>query len=442
MSLSDVPGPDGLPVIGQARQMMNDILGLHERLQEEYGDIVHFRAMGSEFCSVTDPAVIRQILIGDSDAYVKGDLPRKQLGGVLGDGIFLAEGEQWRRQRKHVQPVFFRERLDTYAPAIREQSERLSDRLDDSEYIDVEASMMETTLRILGQTLFGTQIEEAAVVHEVTPAILNRFDTTRVHAYLPDSAPVPAIRRYRRGLDRVHAFLDDLMRRRRTLPPDERGDDLLSILTGLVDAGVLSETEARDNLVTFLFAGHETSAHGLTFALCELAANPEIQTAVAEEIAAEVSGESPSAAELRYLDSLERVIDEALRLYPPAYLTFRQPTRDVELSGYTIPAGTTLSLPQWVVHRDSRWWDDPESYRPERFADGDPDRPEYAYFPFGGGPRHCIAMRFARMEMKSVVATLLSGFELEFAGSPEFDVEAASNLRLAEPVHLGVRDRT
>ena len=441
MALSDLPGPSGIPVIGQARRMMTDILGFHERLQADYGDFVRFHVMGTDFCAVTDPEAIRRILIGESDDYEKGELARKQIGGFLGEGIFFAEGDRWRRQRKHIQPVFFRERLDAYVPTIRDEAERLANRWHVETVVDLEASMLETTLRILGRTLFGVSVEDEPVLQEVTPAILARFDTTSVHAYLPDSAPIPAIRRYRRGTDRLHEFIEELMVKTRERPPEARGDDLLSILVGLVEADVLSETEARDNLVTFLFAGHETSAHGLTFTLCELARNRDKQEAIHEEVASVLDGTSPSASELSALERTERAIDEGLRLYPPAYLTFREPIRDVELGGYTIPAGTTLSIPQWVVHRDARWWEDPETFRPDRFATEHSDRPEYAYFPFGGGPRHCIAMRFALVEMKIVVATLLSRFDVSFAGLSAFDVVAASNLRLGEPVHLEVRDR-
>ena len=441
MTFSELPGPSGLPVIGQARQMSADILGFHERLQADYGDVVHYHVMGTDFCSVTDPVAIRRILIGDSDDYEKGKLARKQIGGFLGEGIFFAEGEQWRRQRKHIQPVFFRERLDTYVPTIWNEAEQLTDRLRDGEVVNLEAAMLATTLRILGRTLFGISVEDEPVLREVTPAVLDRFDTTKAHTYLPDSAPIPAIRRYRRATERLHEFIEGLMKTQRDIPPGEHGDDLLSILVGLVEADVLSETEARDNLVTFLFAGHETSAHGLTFTLCELARNPDKQDAIHEELASVLTGETPTATDLGKLERVERAIEEGLRLYPPAYLTFREPIRDVELGGYSVPAGTTLSIPQWVVHRDSRWWDDSETYRPERFTDTQSDRPEYAYFPFGGGPRHCITIRFALMEMKIVIAMLLSRYELAFAGQPEFTVEAASNLRLKAPLHVAVQER-
>ena len=441
MTFAELPGPSGLPVIGQARQMRADILGFHERLQADYGDVAHYHVMGTDFCSVTDPGAIRQILIGESDDYEKGTLARKQIGGFLGEGIFFAEGEQWRRQRKHIQPVFFRERLDTYVPTIWNEAELLTDRWREREAVNLEVAMVETTLRILGRTLFGISVEDEPVLREVTPAILARFDTTKAHAYVPDSAPIPAIRRYRQGIDRLHAFIKDLMATQRDISPGERGQDLLSIFVGLVEADVLSEIEARDNLVTFLFAGHETSAHGLTFTLCELARNQEEQDAIHEELATVLTGEAPTAVELGKLERVERAIDEGLRLYPPAYLTFREPIRDVELGGYTIPAGTTLSIPQWVVHRDSRWWDNPETYRPARFTETLSDRPEYAYFPFGGGPRHCIAMRFALMEMKIVIATILSRYELAFVGRSDFSVEAASNLRLKAPAFLTARER-
>ena len=441
MTLQNVPGPGGFPFIGQTRQMMTDILGFHDRLRSEYGDIAHYHVMGTDFCSVTMPESIRRILIDESVDYEKGDLPRKQLGGLLGEGIFLAEGKQWRRQRTHLQPAFYRERLDSYVPVMSEQAEYLAETWRGRESVDIEASMLETTLSILGRTLFGVDVKDNPILGEVTPDILARFDTTKTHAYLPDTVPIPAIRRYRQGLDRLYTFIDDLLSNRLAVSPNERGNDLLSILVGLMETDVLSETEARDNLVTFLFAGHETSAHGLTFTLCELAANPDEQAAIREEIRSVLNGDSPSASELPALDRVERAIDEALRLYPPSYLTFRQPLRDVEIGEYTIPSGTMLSIPQWVTHRDPRWWDEPETYKPQRFAEQNPDRPEYAYFPFGGGPRHCIAMRFARMEMKVVVATIVAQYDLELVGTNGFEVEAASNLRLATPVHLRIHER-
>jgi len=172
--------------------------------------------------------------------------------------------------------------------------------------------------------------------------------------------------------------------------------------------------------MTFLFAGHETTALTLTYAIFLLATNPEKQARVHEELDA-LGGGPPTAADLSDLPYLERVIQEALRLYPPAFVVFREPTTDVELGGYTIPAGSTLSLPQWNVHRDSRWYDDPEQFRPERWTEAmEEELPEYAYFPFGGGPRHCIGMRFATMEARLILATLCQRFAFEPVTEPRW----------------------
>jgi cytochrome P450 len=169
----------------------------------------------------------------------------------------------------------------------------------------------------------------------------------------------------------------------------------------------------------------------VTHILC-LAQHPDIQADLRAEVDTVCDG-TVSAADLPELERMEHVIDEALRLYPPVYMFFREAKRDVTLQGYDVPADTTLVLPQWAVHRDPEWWDDPEMFRPERF---DGDHPEYAYFPFGGGPRHCIGMRFARMEMKIVLATILDEHSFELVSDPDPDLVASTNLKPGESIKI------
>jgi cytochrome P450 len=440
-TLSRPPGPEGLPVLGETVELSRDVLAFYERLRDEYGRIASYRVFDTDACLVVDPDAIGTVLLDDASSYEKGDVLHRTIGDAMGDGLFLTEGSQWERQRTGIQPAFYRERLDTYVPEMRETTETTVEAWTDGSVIDARDEMAGTTIDVLGRTLFGVDVAEEPVVEETSRAITARTDTNRIGSFLPTGVPTPTNLRYRRQVDRLGEFVDELAARRRERSAEERGDDLLSILVGLVDGGTFDEGELRDTLITFLFAGHETTALGLTYALLCLAAHPEEQARVREEVETACDG-AVTAADLPALERTRRAIDEALRLYPPVYLFFREPSRDVRLGGYRIPEGTTLALSQWVVHRDPAWWDEPAAFRPDRFAgDADADRPEYAYFPFGGGPRHCIGMRFARMEMQVVLATILRRYDLELVSDPEPELAPSSNLRPAEPIEIRVRER-
>lgn len=427
------PGPRGLPVIGNTVELSRDIFAFYEELRDEYGRVASYEVFGTDACMVAHPEAIQQVLLDDHEAFEKGEVLTRNLADAMGEGLFVTGGDQWQNQRTQVQPAFYRERLNTYVPEMRATAEETVDQWRDGEVVDVNDTMTATTMDVLGRTLFGVDVTENPVVSEASDAILARFDTSRFWSFLPDRLPTPTNRRYRQKLDELRQFVDDLAQQRRQQQPENRGDDLLSILVGFVEANDMTMEEFRDNMVTFLFAGHETTALGLTYTLLCLAQYPDIQADLRAEVDAVCDG-TVSAADLPELERMEHVIDEALRLYPPVYMFFREAKRDVTLQGYEVPAGTTLVLPQWAVHRDPEWWDDPEAFRPERFNDA--DRPEYAYFPFGGGPRHCIGMRFARMEMKTVLATILDEYCFKLVSEPNPDLIASTNLKPGEPIEI------
>ncbi|QCS43609.1 cytochrome P450 [Natrinema versiforme] len=433
------PGPRGLPVIGNTVDLSRDIFAFFEELRDEHGRVASYEVFGTHACMVAHPDAVQQVLLDDHDAFEKGEVLTRNLADAMGEGLFVTGGEQWQNQRTQVQPAFYRNRLNTYVPEMRATAEETVEQWRDGMVVDVNHWMTKTTMDVLGRTLFGVDVTENPVVSEASDAILARFDTSRFWSFLPDRLPTPTNRRYRRKLDNLQTFVDELAQQRRQQPPENRGDDLLSILVGFLEASDLTQEELRDNMVTFLFAGHETTALGLTYTLLCLAQHPEEQAALQEEIDT-ICGEAVAAEDLSELEQTERVINEALRLYPPVYMFFREATRDVELEGYHIPEGTTLVLPQWAVHRDPAWWDYPESFRPDRF-EGDTDYPEYAYFPFGGGPRHCIGMRFARMEMKTVLATILREFTFELASNPDPDLIASTNLKPGEQIQIELHER-
>jgi|SRR6056297_1111983 len=434
------PGPDGLPVVGNAVEFSRDTFGFFEQLRNEYGQVASYDVFSTDACLIADPELIREILLDDHDIYQKGNLLTRSLGNAMGEGLPLTEGEQWERLRTHIQPVFYRDRLDTYVPAMRATAAATIDGWSDGTVVDVSDVMTKTTIGVLGRTLFGVDVADEPIIPEASEAILARFDTSRLRSFLPDYVPTPMNRRYKRKLDQLREFVDELSQERRNHDPDERGDDLLSILVGLVETGDVSWEELRDNMIAFLFAGHETTALGLTYTLLCLAQHPDEQARIRAEVDATCDGDIV-AADVPDLERTGRAIDEALRLYPPVYFFFREPTQDVDLSGYEIPEGTTLVLPPWVVQHDPTWWDEPETFRPERFA-GESDRPEYAYFPFGGGPRHCLGMRFARIEMQIVVASILRHYELELVSEPDPELITSSTLKPKEPIEIRVHERS
>jgi cytochrome P450 len=419
--------------------LSRDIFAFFEELRDEYGRIASYEVFGTDACMVAHPDSIQRILLDEHDAFEKGEVLTRNLADAMGEGLFVTGGDQWQNQRTQVQPAFYRERLNTYVPEMRSTAEETVEQWRDGMVVDVNDTMTATTLDVLGRTLFGVDVTENPVVSEASDAILARFDTSRFWSFLPDRLPTPTNRRYRRKLGELQQFVDDLAQQRRQQQPENRGDDLLSILVGFVEASDLTVEEFRDNMVTFLFAGHETTALGLTYTLLCLAQHPDRQADLRAEVDAVCDG-TVRAEDLPKLTQMEHVIDEALRLYPPVYMFFREAKRDVTLQGYDIPAGTTLVLPQWAVHRDPEWWDDPETFRPERFDD-DAEHPEYAYFPFGGGPRHCIGMRFARMEMKAVLATVLDEYSFELVSDPDPDLIASTNLKPGEPIEVELHEQ-
>jgi len=451
------PGPDGLPVLGNVHSLADDALAFYERQSTEYGGVARYDVFGTESYVVSDPAAVKRILVDDHDRYVKGQMPQEQLGRLLGEGLFLSEGEQWREQRTAVRSAFFRERIEAYGDSMVEHARSTADGWSDGDVIDAHAAATDYALSVLAESLLGDDIDaERETVRAAAESITERFDTSRLGSFLPEWVPTPTRRRYRRRLDALRATIRDLVAERRAGGPPSNpaaADDLLGTLVAAAEIGAIDDEELVDNAVTFLFAGHETSALGLTYTLYCLAGRPEMQERVREEVAA-FDGD-PTAAEIRDCPTLTAAVDEALRRYPPVHSFFREPTEPVELGGYRVPEGVVLTLSPWTVHRDEQWWDEPERYRPERWlreVDGEVvhgddtagpavgERPEYAYFPFGGGPRHCIGMRFARQELRLATATLLRRFEFERV-SEALSLQASANTRPAGPVRLRVRER-
>jgi cytochrome P450 len=402
------PKRTGLPLVGSAVRFARDPYAFYESVADN-GDVVRFSMGSYDMVAVLHPDGIEQVLVEEFERFRKPD----DAGGVdvLSDGLLLTDGERWQAQRSRLQPMFYRERVETYAETMGSYAAAAADEWAAEGSVALSEATSTYTLRVLGKTLFGVNTDDhREAVRAGAEAIRERSSRNPVSLDLPDWLPTPGNRRYRRGVTRLEGVVDDLLDERRDSPD---GDDLLSLLLAATDGEGEgtgpTESEIRSQLMTFLFAGHETSATALTWALYELGRKPEVARRLREEVDDVVTGPHATLADIPDLAYTEQVLRETLRRYPPAAAVFREADEDVTVGGYRVPEDSYVVLPQFHVHTDDRWWDEPLQFDPSRWdgIDEPPgDRPEYAYFPFGGGPRHCIGMRFARMELKLALATV------------------------------------
>jgi cytochrome P450 len=435
------PGPGGLPLVGNSLDLYRDAWGFYAELAE-YGDVVAYSALGNDFTALLHPDYVEQVLLTDHDQYGKWGF--ESIGSDFGaEGLVQTEGEQWRRQRTIVQDAFTMERIREYADTMGADVRAAVDNWDDGEEIALDERFSRLTLRILTRSLFDMDLEGGAgQVAELTEVVEARTDINSLTAMAPLWLPLPSNRRFKRVQSEFESFVEALIEQRRGSA--EEYDDLLSLLlAGTDESGQgMTDVEIRDQMSTFLFAGHETTSLALTYACMELATRPALCERLRSEYEECIDGRTPSFEELLRLTETERVIKETLRLYPPAYIIFREAGDDVAVGDYRVPAGTKLTLPQFWIHRDERFYDDPEQFRPDRWTeDFEDDLHDYAYFPFGGGPRHCIGMRFAMLELKTALATILPAVAFELISDPDPAFSFGVTLRPREPVRVRVEKR-
>jgi len=440
---STPPGPDGLPLLGTAFELLRDPFGFYDRCHHSYdSDVIKHQVLGVDSYMLTHPEDIQTVLVEQEESFVKGTIMEESIGQITPRGLVATEGTEWQRDRRLLQPAFYRNQIEAHAPVMVRYASEFAESFDTETPVRLDTELKALTLDVLAKTLLDVNVrDKQTAIGRASRVITNHFDTSNVSAYLPFWLPTPANLRCKRAVQDFFDHVDEIIAERRSASADR--DDLLSILLEAEydDGTTMSDQRVREQLMTFLFAGHETTALALTYAIFLLATHPEKQARVSEELQA-VSDGSLTVEDLEALDYLECVIKESLRLYPPAFVLFREPTTDVELGGYTVPDGSTISLPQWNVHRDPRWYDDPETFRPERWSgDFEESLPEYAYFPFGGGPRHCIGMRFAMMEARLILGTLCQRLEFEPVTEPPLDLSMRLTLQPTDGITVSARSR-
>jgi cytochrome P450 len=439
------PGPRPRFLTGNLRDLRHDALGLFARCAREFGDVATIRMGLTRVYLLNHPRLIEEVLFNNPRNFIK-HFGARLLRTVLGNGLLTSEGDFWLRQRRLIQPAFSRERIAAYAGVMVEYGDRLTATWQDGQTRDAHADMTKVTLEIIAQTMFGADVSAQAVVvgqavSDLVEGTVRRFNTV---LRLPPVIPTPANVRQRRSSRRLDAILYGIIKTRRQ--STDAGDDLLGRLIRAGDEGDgrgMTDRQLRDEAITLFLAGHDTTALTLTWSLYLLARHPQVAQALEKELDEVLCGRPPALADLPRLRYADMVIHEVMRLYPSAYVIGREAVAPCELGGYTIPAGGTLLMSQWAMHRDPRWFDEPECFRPERWADGLERRlPKGAYFPFGGGPRVCIGNHFAMLEAVLVLASIARNWRFSVPpGESEVRPRPLITLRPAGPVRLTVSRR-
>ena len=408
-------GPKGGYLFGSAAAFRRDQLGFYASCAREYGDVVQTRMGPYRILLIYHPDAIEELLVTRSRDFVKSPGVRL-LRPLLGDGLLLSEGDTWLRQRRLVQPAFHRQRVAGYGDVMTAFTERHVADWKDGDLVEVHAEMMALTQAIVGKTLFDADVSGDA--HEAGQAakVLAEDFGARLQSFqlIPYWLPTPRNLRAHRAIRRLDALVHRIIAARHSSPED-RGD-LLSMLVQAQDADDgtrMTARQVRDEVMTIFMAGHETTAVALSWTWYLLAQHADAEARLAGELRDVLGGRAPSFADLPRLKYAEMAVTESMRLYPPAYAIGRQAARATEIAGQPIAPGDIFVAPTCVVHRDRRWFEEPEAFRPERWAGDLAQRlPRYAYFPFGGGPRQCIGNGFALMEAVLILATIAQRFRL------------------------------
>jgi cytochrome P450 len=414
---------------------------------QRYGDIVYYTAGRRQVFQFNHPDLIQELLVNNEPRHHRGVVMRKARF-VLGNGLLTSEEPLHMRQRRLAQPAFHRQRIAAYGDVISSYSTSMIARWQSGHVVDLHSEMLLLALRIVGKCLFDTDVESE--VRKIAAAV-DAFMGFLPLVFLPFShvierLPIGPMKRIRAGEADLNHLIYGIIRERRQSPGD-RGD-LLSMLLAAVDTeentGQMSDQQVRDECLTVLLAGHETTANGLSFALWLLAQHPDIQQKLHLEAESVLADRAPSADDYPRLRYTQMVFAETLRLFPPVWVTARTCAQPYRFHGCDLPAGAILLAPQVAVHRDPRFYDHPLRFNPDRFAESARSaRPRFAYFPFGGGSRQCIGESLAWMEGVLVLATIARAWRvLPVRGSSTvLPVKAMITLRPANGLPLIVERR-
>jgi cytochrome P450 len=428
------PGPPGHWLLGHIPGFRHDVLGLMNESARRYGDVVRFRLGPQVVHLLNHPDHVAHVLQKHARNFDKQTRSARFIQSVTGDSLLTANGEFWQRQRRLLQPAFHHQNIagfaDQMTAATRDMAERWREIADTGESLDVASEMMRLTYTIVGRTLFSAEVGADAETMERAMQVILPHTFGRLGRIFnwPDWVPTPENRRFGRALRDVdgvvYRIIEQHRQRQGTGQPDR---DLLAMLLRVRDpetgAG-MSDRQLRNETITFLLAGHETTANALTWTFYLLSQHPGVAARLRDEVTSVLGGRAPTLADLPRLSLTKRVIRESMRLYPPIWIIERRVIADDEVGGFHLPAGSAVVIAPYALHRHAQFWEAPETFDPERFAGGTPE----AYIPFGAGPRFCIGSEFAMLEAQLITAMVVQSFALRLV--PGHPVEPLPGITL------------
>jgi len=446
------PGPSGHPLLGHVPAFRRDPLGFLRRAVQEWGDVVALRIARRPAYLVWRPEHVQQVLQTNQRIYSKHGGLLKRLTPVLGRGLVTSTGDLWRRQRRLVQPAFHPGALAAVGPgmtrAIGDLVERWRPLAQRGAVVDVHHEMMRLTLCVVGETLFGADLRGAANGVREALAEIQRQTDERLDTLVPLPLWVPTARNraFQDALSTLDRVVGEVIAARRTAGSGASRADLLATLMTARDERTgrpMDQRQLRDEIVTLLVAGHETTGNALAWMWYLIARHPHVACRVVEELDRVLGGRPPEWADLPALPYTRMVTEEALRLYPTVWITLRRAGEQDEIGGFAVPRGAIVLISPYLTHRHPEHWPDPEVFDPERFEEGQSAaRHRFAYFPFGGGPRKCVGRGLAAGELQLVLAAVAQRYRLELEPGQVVDPLPVMSLTPRGGLPLRVRFRS
>ena len=426
----------------------HDPLRFLMQLSHECGDLSQWRLFAWPVYHVNHPEFVKHILQGNHPNYSKDLNLYKIATPLLGHGLLTSDGDFWLRQRRLIQPAFHRQKVNGFAQLMTDATLAMLEQWDAAakteQQIDLAQEMMHLTLRVVALALFSADVSQDA------PTFTEAFNRANIFLgkYLsfpfpPLQVPTPSHRRFHADLKTLDDVVYQMIRERRKNKEDK--GDLLSMLMSAVDeetAEGMTDLQLHDEILTLLLAGNETTAMALAWTWYLLAQHPEVETRLHSELETTLAGRVPTLEDLPRLTYTQMVLDETMRLYPPAWFLMRKAIHEDTIGGYTIPSNAFLSYSAYTLHRHPDFWDNPERFDPERFTpERSESRPRYAYVPFGAGPRLCIGNQFALLESQLILATVAQRYQFALVPGHPVTPEPALTLRTGSGVVVSMRRR-
>ena len=434
------PGPKGRHLVHSPLLSGPGPLVNLPRMSREYGDVSFWRFLYISSYFFAHPNDVESVLVTQYRSFIKG-IGTRANPELFGNGLLTSEGEFWLRQRRLSQPAFHRTRIAGYAEIMVREAEHLMSGWHDGEELDIHRAMMQTTLAIATRTLFGIDLgPKMPVIDDALDAFIRQNAGISVWQLIL-KLPTRKRWRYLRGVRALDEIVYGIIAERRA---GGMGDDLLSDLLRAqdTDGSFMTDQQLRDEVMTMLLAGHETTALTLSWAWFLLASHRETQAKLQYELDRVLGGRKPAPADIPQLAYTNNAVKETMRLYPPAWVITRMAAEQVEVGGYVVPAGSNVIVSPWVMHRDVRFFPEPNVFDPDRWcAERDQPASKFAYFPFGGGPRSCIGNAFALMEAAVLLAVVAQRFQVSLVPGQVIEPLASITLRPKHGVRVQLRRR-